>query len=329
MNPALLTAFLLTAAAPATDAALHVQVADTLSCPSAAQLIEALDQRLGPGRAILGEKAPGVAVMEVFAAEGTRFTVRLTSTSARLTAEQTLDAHRGSCLELARAVALLAESWLRDMPKEKDLVGLTPPPEPEAAAPRPLPQPAVVRTTPQPEHHGYVPHLTIMASADWVVSTSNGLGVTGIFEVALPVPRLSVGAEFSLLPQLSGTSGTGSQAGTITVSRYCGALTASYLLLPMSPGTGLSLVAGLLLLVTPADATGSFALITPKTAWEFGGEVGVRFSLPFPSKQVFLYGEADGQFVPQRLNFQVDEVTIVAQPNWWLSFSGGLGWRFL
>jgi hypothetical protein len=338
---------LLLAASPAAEAPLHVQIADSLSCPSAAQLLEALDQRIGPGRAILGGEGQGMALMEVFAAQGSYFTVRLTSTSAHMTAEQTLDSHRGSCVELARAVALLAESWLRDMPSERDLVGLVPPDA--ASRPKPPVAATVVRpftdglspssrtpgaqATSSSEHQGYSPQLSLSLSLDAVVSTTTGLGTTVGVEVSLPA-RFGIGARFALLPTLSESDPQGAP-GTVTVDRFSAELIATYLLLPQKAETGPSaaVVAGVLGLRAASQSFG-YPQNGAVTQWQPGGLVGGRGSWTV-SKPLFLYGEADFQLVPQPLNFQVlapnGQVyyTVVTQPAWWISLSLGVGARFL
>ena len=343
MTPAALLGLLL-AASPAAEAPLHVLIADSLSCPSAAQLLEALDQRIGPGRAILGGGGQGVAVMEVFAAQGSYFTVRLTSTSAHLTAEQSLDSHRGSCVELALAVALLVESWLRDMPSERDLVGLVPPDvgsHPKAAA-----APAVVKPVPDdlsPASHtpgaqatpssGYSLQLSLSLSLDAVVSTTTGLGTTAGLEVSLPA-GFGIGARFALLPSLSENDPQGA-AGSVTVDRFAGELIATYLLLPQKSETGPSaaMVAGLLALRAASQSFG-YPQNGSATQWQIGGVVGGRGSWTV-SKPFFLYGEVDLQGVPQPLNFQVlapsgqAYYTVVTQPAWWISLSLGVGARFL
>jgi hypothetical protein len=342
---------LLLAASPAAEAPLHVLIADSLSCPSAAQLLEALDQRIGPGRAILGGGGQGVAVLEVFAAQGSYFTVRLTSTSAHLTAEQSLDSHRGSCVELALAVALLVESWLRDMPSERDLVGLVPPDV--ASHSRAAAAPAVVKPVPDDlspvsrtpgaqatassEHQGYSFQLSLNLSLDAVVSTTTGLGATAGLEVALPA-GFGIGARFALLPSLSENDPQGA-AGYVTVDRFAGELIATYLFLPQKSETGLSAagVVGLLALHAASQSFG-YPQNGSATQWQIGGVVGGRGSWTV-SKPFFLYGEVDLQGVPQPLNFQVRApdgpdgkkvyYTVVTQPAWWISLSLGVGARFL
>jgi hypothetical protein len=271
--------------------------------------------------------------MEVFAVEGSHFTVRLTSTSARLTAEQTLDAHRGSCVELARAVALLAESWLRDMPSEQDLVSLVPPPEPALVVAQAPAAPAITRTAPPPEHHAHTPLLTLSAAMDAVVSTTAGLGGSVTLEFALPA-RFGVGARFSFLPSISGSDSLG---GTVTVDRLSGALIATYMLLPQRSETGpsMTVAGGGLVLHDSATASGGLEQPAAVTHWQVGGLLGLRGIQPV-SKLLFVYGEADGQLVPHPLNFQVREdpsspvyTTLVTQPAWWFSLSLGVGARFL
>jgi hypothetical protein len=336
-------------------AAPRVRISDSLSCPSASQLLEAIDQRLGPGRVVLSENGQDrtkqeVVHLEVFATEGSppgaasptafsHFTVRLTSTSARLTAEQTLDAHRGSCVELARAVALLVESWLRDMPSERDLVPLTLPPEatpPAAASQRPFP--TVVHHAPRQEARTHTPLLSLSGAMDAVVSTTAGLGGNVTLEVALPA-RFGVGARFSFLPSISGSDSLG---GTVTVNRLSGTLIATYLLLPAETGLSMTLLAGVLALHDSATASGSLTQPSAATHWQVGGLVGVRGTLAV-NKVFFVYGEADGQAVLHPLNFQVCETpgmgstclppavytTVVTQPAWWFSLSLGVGARFL
>jgi hypothetical protein len=349
MIAAVLSSLLLTAA-PVAEGPLHVQIADSLSCPSAAQLLEALDQQLGPGRAVLGGDGRGVALLEVFSAEqganpiGSYFTVRLTSTSAHLTAEQMLDAHRGSCVELARAVALLTQSWLRDMPSEKDLVGLTPPPEP---VPPSAPPSAVVRTAPRPaERPTSPPRFSLSGGVGGVVSTTSGFGADATFEVALPA-RFGAGLRVSYLPPLSGSgsvSGPNPLNGTVTVNRLSGALLVTYLFLPPKSETSLSLgaVAGGLILFDWAQSSGDLIQPSAKTHWQLGGLLGLRLFQPI-SRSFFFYGEADWQLVPHPLTFSVcdiplnneetcppsSNIILVTQQAWWVSLSVGLGWRFL
>jgi hypothetical protein len=331
---------------------LRVQISDSLSCPSASQLLEVMQQRLGPGRVVLSENGQDrtkqeIVHLEVFAAEGpqpgeanppalSHFTVRLTSTSARLTAEQTVDAHRGSCIELARAVSLLVESWLREMPSEHDLVPLTLPPEavpPTAASQRPFP--AVTHRAPREEPHAHTPRLSLSGAVDAVVSTTAGIGGDVTLEVALPA-KFGVGARFSFLPSISGSDSLG---GTVTVNRLSGSLFASYLLLPAEAGLSMTLLGGVLVLHDSATASGSLTQPAAATHWQVGGLLGVRGTLPV-NKVFFVYGEADGQAVPHPLNFQVCETpdtggncslytTVVTQSAWWFSLSLGVGARFL
>jgi hypothetical protein len=329
----------------------RVQISDSLSCPSASQLLEAMDQRLGPGRVVLSENGQDrtkqeILHLEVFATEGSppvggstpvlsHFTVRLTSTSARLTAEQTLDAHRGSCVELARAVALLVESWLRDMPSERDLVPLTLPPEAAPTAASQHPFPTVVHQAPRQEARPHTPRVSLSGAVDAVVSTTAGLGGDVTLEVALPA-RFGVGARFSFLPSISGSDTLG---GSVTVNRLSGALLGTYLLLPAETGLSMTLLAGVIGLHDSATASGSLTQPAAATHWQVGGLLGVRGTLAV-AKAFFVYGEADGQAVLHPLNFQVCESTdpegrclqystVVTQPAWWFSLSLGVGARFL
>ncbi len=326
---ATLTASLLLAASSAAGDSPWLQLVDSVSCPSPAQI-----------KATLGDRSIGVSadsyadvVMEVVSTGGPHLVVRLTKRSLHLTTETTVDIPGSSCLELAHTVALLAESWFLDLPTDDRSASPrmasrastpTPPADPSPS------HPEVAQDLPSPALGRHAPRVSLSAAMELVASGAVGLGGDLSAEVALS-ESWSVGMRFSLLPSLSAQDG---QGGTVSVQRQEGTLFLAATILGSSSDRSPSLdaLAGALLLHVSAQGQG-FPQSSNPSRWQPGAVAGLRGNQPL-SGPLFGYLEVDGQVVPDAIQFQVADngglpTTLVTEPAWWLCVSLGVGARFL
>jgi hypothetical protein len=315
----LLNLFMVLAATAEGGTAPGLSVAPGIECPSRSQLQRALDERFGPGK----PGPDGGALLEVLRDDAGQLTVRLSTSSATSVAEKTFDAHVGSCAEVARTIALLTESWLRDLATPPEL----PPSAPDAGPPAK----EVVIETNKVMGDQERPHaLTLRLAGEAVVGNQVGVGGTVAVDVALS-QRFGVGAELTVLgPVASADSG----GGTVMVQRQEAALLATYAL--VAPASSRSPTVAALLGATVlryAARAGGYPQSGNPTGIEPGLIFGLRGTLLI-FQGFFVYGELDGHAVPKTLRFQVVEAagssaTLVTQPPFWGSFSLGIGLHLL
>jgi hypothetical protein len=306
------------AAAPA-GGAPQLFVAEGIECPSRAQLQSALDERFTAARL---EGSERTALLELLRDSTGQLTVRLSTSTARSVTEKTLDAHVGSCAELARTIALLTESWLRDLAAAPE-----PPTTPDAGSPTKVVVIETKKVVPEQERFHA---LSLRLAGDAVVGNEIGVGGTLAVDVSL-TKRFGVGAELTVLGPLSNTDSGG---GTVTVQRQEAALLATYVL--AAPASSRSPAVAVLLgatILRYSARAGGYSQSGNPTGIEPGLIFGLRGTLRI-FKGFFVYGELDGHAVHNTLHFQVLEAagssaTLVTQPLFWGSLSLGVGLHLL
>ncbi len=314
----------------------RVSVLDSLSCPGPLLLQRSLDGQLGDGVAVVGAKGSSAATLDLFPAVGSRFTVRLTSRASA--AETTIDAHQGSCVELANAVALLVQGWLADLPPDEMPVPLpsiaaSTPSAAAASTPRPIdvaatlasapPEISQVAATSTRSSGGVRPSLAV--SMDAVTAQGLSLGASAFAELSL-LAHWGIGVRLSLLPSLSGAD---DQGGGITVEQQAVALLIGYSILVATPTTpAFGVHGGPLLLHSAAQEVG-LTQGRSYDRWQPALFLGFRVAQPL-SQLFFFFGELDGQVTTGATQFQVSAAgapptTLVTVPAWRLSLSLGAG----
>jgi hypothetical protein len=317
--------------------ALRIHVDESIDCPSRSQLQAALDAQLGPGGTSPPSPGSSIALLELSRNGEGEFVVRLSNAAALAVAERHIRPRAGSCEDLARTIALLVSSWLRDMTAASSL-SATPPAgahalpsrEPIAAPLEGQPAAVEARSGRVSPWRPRVPSLALGLAVEAVAGTGAALGGTATIEVSLSTV-FALGAQLSVIGT---TNARGSNGGSLQVDRQVGALFAALTLVaPASARSpSLALLGGATLLRYAAQAQG-YPESSQATGCEPGLFLGLRGAQPI-YQSLFIYGELDAHATANTLHFQVANgggasTTLTTLPAFWPSLSLGFGADFL
>jgi hypothetical protein len=90
--------------------------AESISCPTDAQVRRALEQRLGPRRVLEVPANKGEATVELSSPSPGKILITLLDPRGEPQAEKLIDVVAGECRDASQTVALLVETWLQSLP---------------------------------------------------------------------------------------------------------------------------------------------------------------------------------------------------------------------